>query len=100
MFASQLYKLCFSPSTEKEMIDYIYTSLDEMLLAKRFNEVDGILSELKLTLLTVSAMISILTITAPFDQELRTRIDFYEDVKKDLIRRCGLPETEKLLKGL
>lgn len=100
-FTERLYKLVeVRDSHDEDMHDFIMDELDSRLLAKQFNEVDSILSELEMNRLPASVIASILTVTLMFANQLRTRTAFYNDAFKQIQNQHDEKKAISVLNGL
>ena len=64
-----------------QSLDYIYNTLDEMLLARRFTHVDAILEAVDVNRLPISNLLSILFVSLQWKSELQSRSLFFDAVK-------------------
>jgi hypothetical protein len=68
-------------------LDRIYLEIDELMFAGRLEDLERILSSVKIQETSTDLLLGYLTATLPVKSALRNRKGFYEDVERELIRR-------------
>ena len=80
------------------IIDFVYNSIDDLLLNNNNKIVDEILSKIDTKKIELSVLISILVITLPFKNALENRKYFYDKIYHKISLQNKDPE--KLIFGL
>lgn len=100
-FTKELYAKLVSPEFKRpDVIDFVYNTIDDMLLTNKFREVDIILTELEINKLPKSITLSILTITLPWRDQIPTRYDFYNDAEAYFLTTETSEKATAILVGL
>lgn len=82
-------------------IDWIYNTVDDLLLAGKFAEVDVILKCVDIKIETTSGLLSYLTVTQPWHNTLKALPDFKTRVKAEIeSRKLNDDDTEAYSTGL
>ena len=82
-----------------DRIDWIYNTVDDLLLAGKFAEVDTMLRDVDLETLGIAEMLSYLTITLYATEKLHDRAAFYDRVRARLLV-VDPSRADGLLRGL
>jgi hypothetical protein len=85
-------------SYRTDIIDNIYDTVDDLLIAKKFDEVNQILESLDIDNMEVVYLLSYLTITLPAWKQLKYRATFFDKCKESFIKRKE--NVDELLNGL
>lgn len=79
-------------------LDYLYDSIDELLLVGDIKDVNNLLKYVSLTGMSSTCLIGILTVTLPAKKRLSNRPEFFKRVKEEIERRGEMKDN--LLIGL
>lgn len=82
-----------------KQLDNICDTLDDLLLAGQFKEVDQWLKEYSIEGQEPAVLLTILTITLAASTNLTAREEFYDRAKAELLR-AGVHNVDTLLLGL
>lgn len=80
------------------MLDYVFDTIDDLLLGGEFDVVDEILFNIGKQNIDIS--VGILTITTPFQTKLQNRSLFFNMTESSLLEMYGRSRTDKILGGL
>lgn len=103
-FFNKLFKL-LDAGVNPDAIDFIYNTLDDLLLGKKFNPVISILVKTQKYIINekmpLSALLSILTITRPWKDVLGPdRAVLVEKIRYRALIECSKRDAELMLSGL
>lgn len=85
---------------ERDELDKIYNTIYDLLVNKKFMEVDDMLKNIDLENISITYIIGYLTITAAAKNKLKERSSFYEKVYFSISDKKGKNYTDRLLDGL
>ena len=98
-FESKLVEMKVSSSID-ERIDYIYDTLDDLLLDGEFCKCDYILNNIDITKLDAYDIAGMLTITFPWSDNLVFRKSFYDKSPGIISKTYPKSEVDDILRGL
>lgn len=85
---------------EMPLLDFIYDTLDDLLLDERLSECDALIARVDETRLCAVGLIGLLTVSASASRLLPSRADLFGKVRDRLTEDRGQRETDELLRGL
>lgn len=98
-FIKNLKRIELESSTE-DVLDFIYSEIDSLLLGKKFDSCNVILEKIETFKISEHSMIGILTITYPFKNQLPYRAILFSEIKNYFVLAYGNNEASKILSGL
>jgi len=97
---AQLLRL-FEEDRRDEALDLIYDHVDDLLMARQLNEVDGLLAAASNEDLPMTAWLSLLTVTLPWRDFLGSgRQGLVDAVRDRALREGGPVKAQRVLSGL
>lgn len=91
-FLERIYQLC-AKHDENSAIEYVYNTLDDLIIAGKLDDLNAILSEVDITKVDLVVALGFLTNTFKYSEQIPNHIIFYNKVEAHM-RAIGQSEED------